>query len=360
MRIVGFQWRLNLNSVRPSRTSACSANRAFTLVELLVVIAIIGVLVALLLPAVQAAREAARRSQCANQLRQVALAFQLHHDAHQKLPSGGWGFKWTGDPNRGFGKSQPGSWAYNCLPYMEAKNIHDIGLGVTTEAAKRPFLATLGETPVASFYCPSRRSVAAYPHIAAGNPSAFFNSASPNELARSDYAANLGPRLSVHILQWGGGPPLAMAEQNRFFLDNTLREQHNTSAFDEIRGIVFQRSEIEFKHISDGLSNTFMVGEKNVNPDFYQGGTAGDRDQGDDQGAWIGDDLDVHRFTDANALPAPDQAGLPQIFSFGSAHPAGFYMAMCDSSVRSMSYDIDVNAYQLLGNRDDGQAVPAY
>ena len=357
MRIVSFQSRMYRNSVRPSRATACSTNRAFTLVELLVVIAIIGVLVALLLPAVQAAREAARRSQCANQLRQVALAFQLHHDAHQKLPSGGWGFKWTGDPNRGFGKSQPGSWAYNCLPFMEAKSVHDIGLGATN---LRSDLGRLGQTPVASFYCPSRRAVAAYPHAEAGNPSAFFNSASPNELARSDYAANLGPRLSDINLQWGPGPPLFFAEQNKQFLDNKLQDEENTTAFNEIRGIVYQRSEIEFKHISDGLSNTFMVGEKYVNPDFYLGTATYPVDIGDDQGAWIGDDIDIHRFTDANALPSPDQPGVPQFVSFGSAHPAGFSMAMCDSSVRSLSYDIDVNAYALLGNRDDGQSIPAF
>ncbi|HEX6960808.1 MAG TPA: DUF1559 domain-containing protein, partial [Lacipirellula sp.] len=133
----------------------------FTLVELLVVIAIIGVLVALLLPAVQAAREAARRSQCSNQLRQIALAWQLHHDAHQFFPSAGWGYAWTGDPDRGFGASQPGSWAYSCLPFMEQAALHQMGSGATG-AAKHDLLADAAQIPVATFYCPSRRAPAAY------------------------------------------------------------------------------------------------------------------------------------------------------------------------------------------------------
>src|SRR5437879_8985071 len=104
------------------RRQSGSRRAGFTLIELLVIIAIIAVLIGLLLPAVQRVREAANRIHCANNLKQLGLAAHNHHDSLGFLPSGGWGWCWTGVPDR-VGHRQPGGWTYSLLPYVEQDNL---------------------------------------------------------------------------------------------------------------------------------------------------------------------------------------------------------------------------------------------
>jgi prepilin-type N-terminal cleavage/methylation domain-containing protein len=330
--------------------------KAFTLVELLVVIAIIGVLVALLLPAVQAAREAARRAQCSNQLKQIALGWQLHHDSQKGLPSGGWGYQWVGDPNQGLGKDQPGGWAYSILPYIEGTAVFNIGKGITAPAAKKAALVQLVETPIGLFYCPSRRPVRAY----ANKPTAIppNNANRPNVVARSDYAGNLGPEIPQgagersgecgRMTQWCSGPSLADGEAGKGFLKEKF-DYHARNG-----GLLFQRTALNLKEIPDGTSQTYMVGEKYLDPDHYEDGDT----FSDDQGAWIGDDLDNNRNTEV--LPLPDQPGIDDYYRFGSAHPTTWHMSMCDTSVRALSFDIDKDIHWRLGHRSDGEPVSGF
>jgi prepilin-type N-terminal cleavage/methylation domain-containing protein/prepilin-type processing-associated H-X9-DG protein len=308
---------------------------AFTLVELLVVIAIIGVLVALLLPAVQAARESARRMQCQNNLKQFGLAFQNHHDTLKHLPTNGWGYMYVGDPDLGNGTDQVGGWTFNILPYCEQQAIHDIAKGKVGQP-KFADLSRMVGTPIKFFICPSRRKPGVYP-ITSTSATNFDR---VDVGAKIDYAVCAGDQ---EALQGAGVPTPPIPDAWTY------------------NGICYVRSAVRLSEITDGTTNTLMIGEKMMGYPFYLNGLEG----GDNENLYVGWDNDHTRTTNNRRTGSNNQIRFPprmdsredRILTFGSAHPGGFNGLLCDGSVRVFGYQIDEKNYMRLGNRGDGQTV---
>jgi prepilin-type N-terminal cleavage/methylation domain-containing protein/prepilin-type processing-associated H-X9-DG protein len=333
------------------RTSAFFFTRAawrrkggFTLVELLVVITIIGILIALLMPAVQMAREAARRLHCENNLKQIALASLNHEHVIKHLPTGGWGVCWTGDPDRGFGKNQPGGWLYNILPYMDQITLHDLGMG-KKDTDKYTANALRLSVPISAYYCPTRR-----PPIAAPNTygAGAYNAYAPATLGHNDYCSNGGDTAPWECPR---GP-------SSFSLVETYDEWGESISKS---GVIFNRSTIRIIDITDGTSSTFLCGEGYLDPDYYltsQGGS-------NDQGYLIGYDYNTSRWVSTNTTPTSalqpreDQAGVNNCYIFGSAHPNNCHFAFCDGSVQGINYNIHGPTFFCLGVRNDKRIVDA-
>ena len=337
----------------------------FTLVELLVVIAIIGVLVALLLPAIQAAREAARRTQCINNLKQLALGCQNHHDTHGHFPTGGWGWEWVGDPDRGFGKEQPGGWAYNLLPFFEEQSLHDLGSDGTPDVLSRDQRLGAEQVvlqPVAMITCPSRRpSEGTFAFGFSSAQAGLNNSLTPDEAGRSDYAINSGHRYC----ELAGGPNDYNAAKTYSWQSEGVDTGFGNRPRSELlTGISYERSSVSIRQVSDGTTNTYLVGEKHIYFDDYLTG----RDRGDNETWCTGFNNDNFRTTGrlsggsiAEAVPIPDSSKIPtaddNVYRFGSPHPGGVNMSLCDGSVTTVSFDIDWQVHRDMGNREDGNSA---
>ena len=137
-----------------------TVRNGFTLVELLVVITIIGILMSLLLPAVQSARESARMTSCENNLHQIGLGALNHLQTQDYFPTGGWFWVWAGDPDQGTGVNQPGGFFYNLLPYIDQKNVWQLGAGLPQmSAAKNTAIAQAASTLLSVYNCSSRRQL---------------------------------------------------------------------------------------------------------------------------------------------------------------------------------------------------------
>jgi prepilin-type N-terminal cleavage/methylation domain-containing protein len=344
-------------------TDIQSKSRGFTLVELLVVIAIIAILIAILLPAVNAAREAARRTQCLNHVKQIGLSFLNHEAAHGHLPTGGWSWGWTGDPDRGFGEEQTGSWPYNILPFIEQLDLHDFGSDgqpdvVTPQQKEELKLATI--TPLSVYHCPSRREAKLYPGYwkLESSGSGPKNATNSELIAKIDYASCAGTTI-VEFAVGALGVPWRSA-------DETLE----AAGSEPLSGVCYQRSTIKLKEITDGTSKTYMVGEKFMDPDFYEG-ISGYAHQNEHHGLYCYG-WDQTRVASRNLLPWQDERLLanqhflnrayasPAKLRFGSAHPGAWHMVFCDGSVHRVAYDIDGLVHEYHANRHDGQVGEAY
>ncbi len=376
----------------------------FTLIELLVVIAIIGVLIALLLPAVQKVREAANRTSCSNNLKQIGLACHNFHDTYGRFPPCPDKWDFTGplsdnfDWNNNLGisydangaphgiKYQTGSWAYQILPFIEQDNLYKLSdimpVGATPATAVNVIplwpdssqykgypqgsyainvdttAGPVRQTPVRVYNCPSKRASQLYPGV--GGMVNFI-----------DYCA-------VH--PWS--VPMTV------YSDGETWSDIGSSAMtwwgqDGWHGVIVPRraGKIGIAQIQDGTSNTIMVGEKFIPPQFYQGGWDTDH-YGLVGGGWVddrrscasgispagaaavtqpGQNINLSnpaRDTNLNLIPTtPPNNDWRSIFMMGSAHPAGMNAVFADGSVHNVKYGIDSQVFNALGNRDDGTTL---
>jgi prepilin-type N-terminal cleavage/methylation domain-containing protein/prepilin-type processing-associated H-X9-DG protein len=308
------------------RKTPCRApRRGFTLIELLVVLAILGTLVGLLLPAVQKARESASRLQCANNLKQIGLAFHNHEGVHQFFPTGGHGqafaptYSAAGAPLTG--ADQEAGWGFQILPYVEQDNVFKGGAETTNEA--RALLAVGATSKL--FFCPTRRAPQS---LAFSDPSYPINY--PNLLGTSitrgltDYAASNG--------DFSGCP---------------------ADGGDSSNGVVRMVRGVRVAEITDGTSNTLMVGEKRMNV-----AALGTPQVDDVIGYSAGFAPDTVRNTDVSHHPMPDTRDGWSEYRFGSSHPARFNAVFADGSVRAVPYSIDPAVFTSLAAISDGNVVP--
>jgi type II secretory pathway pseudopilin PulG len=378
---------------------------------MLVVIAIIGTLAGLILPAVQSAREAARLNTCRNNLVQLTKGLIHHETSKGFFPSGGWGPAWLGVAARHSDSSQPGSWIFSLMPYIEEGNTRNIVADLTTSNCADRY-QSLAKAVLPSLACPTRRSMRAIApktlsHYADPSPTVSIPAAT-----RTDYAANGGSfgscaavtgfkgiaanavtnAVSVTVCPSGNSVPIPQVAStaNATHVGKTcggcgdspetdaalnIRGQFATLAdgdawrklaaaaklgqASDVRlvlpdlqdGIIFRMSRLQAASVFDGLSNVYLLGEKYVAANKYEA-EGSDADAGDDGPLVAGYSNNTVR--SGFERPSHDTAGESHPTAFGSAHASGWNAAFGDGSVRTLSYTIDATLHQRLSARADG------
>jgi prepilin-type N-terminal cleavage/methylation domain-containing protein len=298
------------------------ASRGFTLVELLVVIAIIGVLVGLLLPAVQSAREAARRMQCANNLRQLGLAAHTFSDTYQFIPPA-----FIGSNAEAADQNSWATWGALVLPYLEQGNQYNLW-DIHYRVAHQPQAAY--QTQIKTYHCPSRLK----PVLSQGD------FASPGG-ALSDYAASFG---TAALYTDSNG---AMIPNLPFVTTDKNGEPYLEKWIGQVR----------WANITDGTSNTTLFGEKHIRPNSYRG-------KNEDRSIFSSV-RNTHRRmmgiapdgTVRPLLPPQAQTQAAANSSFGSHHPQVCQFTFCDGSVKPLKLTANLETLTYLVTRDDGQAI---
>ncbi len=323
----------NAEHGRPSRPL-----HGFTLVELLVVIAIIGILVSLLLPAIQAARESARRKQCMNHLKQIGLASQLVLDTYKTFPTTGIG-PWPPITLRGNAIVAPDEqeigWGFQILPYLEEKAIHDLRAPISVFA---PLLVEriVAVKIVPTYFCPSRRAPTAQ-----------------EKRYLMDYASSVPTHINLNSSQ---APSFDYGEYwcGIGAHDRNVDGAAKCTALGIIARAPRYGTATKVSQVTDGLSSTMMYGEKWLRSDSYDTGA-----WYDDRGWTDGYDPDVVRST---ALPPrlddPTEDN-NDAFAMGGVHPGGFNSSFGDGAVHFISWEVDPIIYNRWGNRRDSNPAVA-
>jgi hypothetical protein len=303
-------------------------------VELLVVIAIIGVLVALLLPAIQAAREAARRVQCTNHLKQIGLAVHNYHDVQQAFPA------------TRYRDTYP-TWFATIMPFLEQGAAYELWDFTKPAMAAENRAARMLYIPF--YFCPSKRGGGGEGLLA---PAESSGPRGPAQGSTGDYAGNTGRDIQ------GCCPSVPDPVTGRRMPDmGGVIQTPECFAVGNCKGM---KSDIAFKHVTDGLSKTFLVGEKQVAPTQF----AKVPPQGVDASIYEGDDLQ-NSSRAAGFLNPPAASGSyegtspPWHFLFGGMHPGIVMMAMSDGSVTQVQTSVDLRVYEAFSTRDGGETVTA-